>query len=164
MDQELPKFPLVGRKAELELVRAALAAADAGKGSTLIFVGPSGIGKSRLAAAAREQATERGWEPAEGRANPVERGVPYSLFADVLLPTFRRMTPETRAIVTRGASELAYLFPQLAGDAPPRGGEMNETPDFKGRLLWNSTEVMRRLAAQHPRLLVLEDLQWADAS
>ena len=165
MDQALSRSPLVGRKAELELVRAALDAADGGRGTTLIFEGVSGIGKSRLAATAREQAMERGWEPAEGRANPVERGVPYSLFADVLLPTFRRMTPETRAIVTRGASELAYLFPQLAEDSPtPRPSNLIESPDFKGRLLWHCTEVMRRLAAQRPRLLVLEDLQWADAS
>src|SRR5690606_8943404 len=36
--------------------------------------------------------------------------------------------------------------------------------EVKARLLWNFTQFVSRLAARKPVLLVLDDLQWLDAS
>jgi hypothetical protein len=109
MDNELPRLPLVGRKTELALIRAALDAAEAGRGTTLLFSGVSGIGKSD-SPPPRVDGQQTRWNPPRSR-QPVERGVPYSLFADVLLPTFRKMTPETRALITRGAERARLAVP-----------------------------------------------------
>src|SRR6266542_1332646 len=116
--------------------------------------------------AAADAAARRGWNVAVGRAYPVETGVPYALFADALIPVIRKLDPSTLSVLSRGGTaELAYLFPAL-GDGSSRG-RIDATADaaeFKARLLWNFTQFLGRLAAKQPLLIVLDNLQWADAS
>ena len=116
----------MGRTAELALLSRTIDAAAQGSGRSVFIVGEGGIGKTRLAAAAAERATRRGWTVAIGRAYPVETGVPYALFSDALLPLLRKLDPATLSILTRGGgAELGYLFPNLAtgADVPrPSGG------------------------------------------
>lgn len=158
--------PLVGRTAELALLSRTIDAAAQGSGRSVFIVGEGGIGKTRLAAAAAERASRRGWTVAIGRAYPVETGVPYALFSDALLPLLRKLDPATLSILTRGGgAELAYLFPSLATGADvqrPSGGA--DPSEIKARLLWNFTQFLGRLAAKQPLLVLLENLQWADAS
>ena len=160
----LNSMPLVGRAGEQATIAAALDEAGAGRGTTLILAGEGGIGKTRLAQAAVQQAERRGWSVAVGRAYPVESGVPYALFSDALLPLLRRLDQATLQVLTRGGSaELAYLFPALGGGterAVPRG----DPAEFKSRLLWNFAQFLSRVSAKQPLLVVLENLQWADAS
>src|SRR5215208_1915552 len=160
----LNALPLVGRAAELAAIGAALDEAGAGRGTTLIVAGEGGVGKTRLAQAAVQQAERRGWSVAVGRAYPVESGVPYALFSGALLPLLRRLDQATLQVLTRGgSSELAYLFPALGGGgerAMPRG----DPAEFKSRLLWNFAQFLSRVSAKQPLLVVLENLQWADAS
>jgi DNA-binding CsgD family transcriptional regulator len=159
-------LPLVGRAAELTMLGHALTATAANRGGTVILAGEGGIGKTRLAKAVAEQAERRGWQVALGRAYPVETGVPYALFSDALLPMLRKLDSSALTILTRGGSaELAYLFPALAptqdrGAAASRG----DPSEFKARLLWNFTQFLARLSAKQPLVLVLENLQWADAA
>src|SRR5690242_14427379 len=79
-------LPLVGRKAEITTLRDALASAKAGRGSTAIVHGDSGIGKTRLVNALADIATREGWNVSVGHAYPIETGVPYAPFGDALLP------------------------------------------------------------------------------
>lgn len=162
----LSKMPLVGRAAELDLFRHLLDTAGAGVSSTLFLAGDGGIGKTRLTAAAREEAERRGWGIVIGRAYPVETGIPYALFADALLPALRALEPETRTLLTRGVEdELASLFPTLAApEQRRRPANTDEPGDFKNRLLWNFTQFLKHYTARTPLLIILEDLQWADAS
>lgn len=157
-------LPLVGRSDELTTLGAALAAAEGGRGSTVFLVGEGGVGKTRLAKAISDSARARGWTVALGRAYPVETGVPYALFSDALLPLLRAMEPATLSLFTRGGgAELTALFPALAdrpSSAPPRG----DPAEVKARLLWNFGQFLSRYAARQPLLLVLENMQWADAS
>ncbi|CAA9298623.1 MAG: hypothetical protein AVDCRST_MAG68-170 [uncultured Gemmatimonadetes bacterium] len=130
-----------------------------GGGGMLVFAGESGIGKSRLLQAAEEEAEGRGWSVAAGRAYPVEAGIPYAPVADLLLPIVRALPPETLATLTRGEAELGWLIPELG-----RGDPSRSQPEMKTRLLWSLTEFLGRLAARRPLLLLIDDLQWADAS
>jgi DNA-binding CsgD family transcriptional regulator/tetratricopeptide (TPR) repeat protein len=158
------KLPFVGRTAELTELRGALDGVDSRSTSrsARLISGPSGIGKSRLAAAAADEAVRRGWLVASGRAFRVETGVPYALFADALLPFVRRMDEQELPLLTRGVGELTQIFPWL--------GASTDTPlakpaaDFRSRLHWHFTQFLRSLAAKQPLLLILEDLQWADTS
>ncbi|HEY7234994.1 MAG TPA: AAA family ATPase [Gemmatimonadaceae bacterium] len=162
-----PAIPLTGRGPELAMLSAALQSADAGRGATVIFAGESGIGKTRLATAAAEQATKRGFSVALGRAYPVETGVPYAVFSDALLPLLRALDPSMLSLLTRGGNaELVQLFPALAtGDRPLRSSAVRGDPsELRARLLWNFTQFLSRFAAKRPLLLVLENLQWADSS
>ena len=157
--------PLVGRDAELHTLLNALTDADAKRGSAVLVVGESGVGKTRLVTALAEQASQRGFDVAVGRGYPVETGVPYAVFSDALLPVLRRLDPSALTLLTRGGTEeLAQLFPALAaartGGASPRG----DPSEVKARLLWNFSQFLSRYTAKRPLLVVLENLQWADSA
>ncbi|MFL5583751.1 MAG: helix-turn-helix transcriptional regulator [Gemmatimonadaceae bacterium] len=158
--------PLVGRSAEVALLSKAMDDAAKGKGRSVFIVGEGGIGKTRLAAAVADRATRAGWSVAIGRAYPVETGVPYALFSDALLPLVRKLEPAALSILTRGtASELGYLFPNLAASGNRERASSGADPsEIKSRLLWNFGQFLGRLSAKQPMFIVLENLQWADAS
>ena len=128
--------------------------------------GEGGVGKTRILTAAVEKAEKDNWNVVVGRAYAVETGIPYALFSDALLPLLRKLEPGALSVLTRGGmSELAYLFPALAlpGDRE-RASASVDPSDLKARLLWNFTQFLGRLAARQPLCIVLENLQWADAS
>ncbi|MEO8576345.1 MAG: AAA family ATPase [Gemmatimonadales bacterium] len=159
-------LPLVGRVEELSLIASILKDAKKGNGRTLIVSGEGGVGKTRILTAAAEKAAADGWNVVTGRAYAVETGIPYALFSDALLPLLRKIEPATLSVLTRGGtSELSYLFPALAlpGDRE-RASASSDASDLKARLLWNFTQFLGRLASRQPLCIVLENLQWADAS
>src|SRR3954471_12800368 len=157
--------PLVGRAAELALLTKTTEEAAKGSGRSVFIVGEGGIGKTRLAAAAAERAAKRGWSIAIGRAYPVETGVPYALFSDALLPLVQKMDPNALSILTRGASaDFGSLFPSLGRVTDRDRGSGADPSEIKARLLWSFTQFLGRLSAKQPLLIVLENLQWADAS
>lgn len=158
--------PLVGRSAELALLSRTIDEAARGAGRSVFIVGEGGIGKTRLATAAADRAARQGWTIAVGRAYPVESGVPYALFSDALMPLLRKLDPAALSVLTRGGGgELAYLFPALAaGSERQRPSGDADPSEIKARLLWSFTQFLGRLAAKQPLLILLENLQWADAS
>jgi DNA-binding CsgD family transcriptional regulator/tetratricopeptide (TPR) repeat protein len=162
-----PSFPpLIGRSQELARLESALAAAEGGRSLTLFLAGEGGVGKTRLARAAAVAAERRGFAVAEGRAYSVESGVPYAVFADALGPLLRRLDQSALAVVTRGAAgELAHIFPGLL--APVRGDRAEggeSAAEAKARLYWTFLQLLGRLSTRQPLLLVLDNLQWADAA
>ena len=166
---EMPSPPLIGRTEELTRFTTMLAEVAGGTGTTSILFGEGGVGKTRLVAAIAERASKRGFTVAVGRAYPVETGVPYALFADGLLPILAQTDPAQLAVLTRGASaELAALLPGLAsatdGEARHNARAGGDPAEIKARLLWNFSQFLTRVTARQPLLLVLENLQWADAS
>ena len=158
--------PLVGRSAELALLSRTIDEAASGTGRSVFIIGEGGIGKTRLAAAVAERAAKRGWSVAIGRAYPVETGVPYAVFSDALLPIVRKLEPATLSVLTRGgAADLGYLFPNLGAPGDRERALSGADPsEIKARLLWNFTQFLGRLSTKQPLLIVLENLQWADAS
>src|SRR6185436_9087179 len=109
------EIPLVGRSAELALLSRTMDEAAKGAGSSVFITGEGGIGKTRLAMAAAERATKKGWSVAVGRAYPVETGVPYALFSDAFLPLVSKLEPASMALLTRGgASDFGNVFPYLS--------------------------------------------------
>lgn len=159
----LGQLPLVGRIAELDVVRSALSAAYDGLGTTLLLRGEAGVGKTRLARYAGDEARRRGFAVAAGRAYPVEAGVPYALFSDALLPLLRAMDPAAVTTLTRAAPELAQIFPALEPER--RLPTARDDPaELRQRMLWSFAQFLKNFAAHQPLLIVLEDLQWADAS
>lgn len=158
--------PFVGRKDELARIDSLLATSAAGAGTTLIVSGEGGVGKTRLLTAAAESAQGKGWQVVVGRAYAVETGIPYALFADAFVPLFRNMEAGKLTLLTRGGvAELAYLFPALgaAGDRD-RVAANTDASELKARLQWNFAQLLGKLAAKQPLCIILENLQWADAS
>jgi len=158
--------PLIGRSADLALLCRSLDEAEKGAGRTVFIVGEGGIGKTRLAAAVTERARKKGWMVVSGRAYPVETGVPYAVFSDALVPALRAMDESHLAVLTRGgAAELAQMFPNLSPTADRARQSTGADPaEIKARLLWNFSQFLGRLSSKQPLFILLENLQWADAS
>jgi DNA-binding CsgD family transcriptional regulator len=158
-------FPLIGRDAELSELASLLSDAEAAHGRVLVLCGASGVGKSRLLRTCADHAHGRGWRVAHGRAYQVEVGVPYAIFSDALLPLLHGFSPEALATLSRGGeAELAYLFPGLRDTVAAEVRASGDPTELKTRLLWNFAQFLARLSAREPLLLILDDLQWADAS
>ena len=164
--RSLPPLPLVGRDGDLAALGEALERAAEGRGGTVFLVGEGGVGKTRLAAALAERASGDGWRVLTGRGYPVETGVPYALFADAFLPVLQSLDAATLQLMTRGGvAELAALFPALdVAGAAGRSASRGDPADVKARLFWTFASFVTRFAARAPLLVVVENLQWADAS
>ncbi|HUR92343.1 MAG TPA: AAA family ATPase, partial [Gemmatimonadaceae bacterium] len=159
-------MPMIGRAADLSALTGILSKAVAGCGNTLFLSGEGGVGKTRLVEAVADKAAKLGFTIAVGRAYPVETGVPYAVFADALLPVLRALDPSQLTILSRGgAAELHHLFPTLGAEGDRARANAGADPaELKARLLWNFSQFLSRFAGRQPLLLVLENLQWADAS
>jgi DNA-binding SARP family transcriptional activator len=146
--------PVVGREAELARMRARLRAAMRGEGQVLLVTGEAGIGKSRLLGELAAMAAPHGARTLVGHAYETEQILPFRPWVDAL-----RASPALAGLRDAPArSELARLFPELAGDAAPpaitRGDHL--------RLFESLDAMLGQLALGQPVVLVLEDLHWAD--
>src|SRR5207237_1228352 len=64
-----------------------------------------------------------------------------------------------------GNADLVQLFPALAAEGErERTAPRGDPAEIKSRLHWTLAQLVTKLAAKQPMLLVLENLQWADAS
>jgi predicted ATPase len=150
--------PLVGRGDELNELSAALTEADAGRGRTMLVVGESGVGKTRLVNALADRAAARGFTIAIGRAYPVETGIPYAVFSDAMVPLVRAIEPSVLTLLSRGGTaDLVQLFPALDTAARPSTNTRGDPAELKARLLWNFAQFLTRFAAKRPLLVVLEN-------
>lgn len=163
------RLPIVGRASELAIIAQMRDDAAQGHGTTLFLSGDGGVGKTRVVTEAATAAGGSGWQVAIGRAYPLEVGTPYASFADALQPVLAGIDPGARERLTRGDSTpLAVLAPSLlttlgvSTQAMRLNAESAE--ELKVRRHASIAQLLARLTERKPLLLVLENLQWADAS
>jgi predicted ATPase len=136
--------PLAGRGAELDDLDAVLSDVADGVGATVVIEGEAGVGKSALVGSLREGAALLGVDLRVARARHADCR-PFGLLVDALVAP-----DEARGPVE---SELCALVDQLVED-PSRPRE---------RAVELATAVIRRYGGARPWVLVLEDVQEADA-
>ena len=166
MPDILPSRPLVGRTHELDVLGNALASARAGSGAAIFLKGDTGTGKSRLASAVVEEATQFGFETVTGQAYRMDTGVPYGLWSNAFFPMLREMDDTTLSVLTRGGEEeLSIVVPGLREGGTQDPGFASAGPgELRTRIHWNFTELVRGLSKRKPLLVVLDDLHWSDPS
>ncbi len=145
---------VIGRDAELDVLRAALSAAARGAGGLVFVTGEAGIGKSRLAREVDGDARVQGVPVIAGRAVPGGSSTPYRPLTEALLQALRdRDVPDE--------PDLAPWLPALGAIVPHLGGEAHgdATPTVRGEAL---LRLLRQLARPGALVVVLEDLHWAD--
>jgi DNA-binding CsgD family transcriptional regulator len=147
---------LVGRDEEARRLRAALAAAEAGRGGTVLLAGEAGIGKSRLVRETARAAGERGLTILAGRAVAGGVPVPYRPFAEALTSAGRAGRLPVSEELARFRPVLGRLIPEWRPTQPAPG---EESPVFLGEAV---LRLLRALAPDTGCVLVLEDLHWAD--
>ncbi|WP_424937187.1 MULTISPECIES: helix-turn-helix transcriptional regulator [Bacteria] len=153
-----PTVEMIGRDAELDVLRTALDRASAGQSGALLVAGEAGIGKSRLlrefGARVGDAATVLvGWCLDYG-STPA----PYGPLPAILRGVLAELGDEAETAAGPGREALRLLLPER-GDGPVDRSAVG--PEGLGEVIANLLEAA---AERRPLVIVVEDLHWADAA
>jgi serine/threonine protein kinase len=163
----------IGRAREFAALRSAYAATVAGRAVTVYLHGESGVGKSALVKKFCDELSLEHDRNVILRGRCYEReSVPYKA-VDGVIDALSRFLPRVRkgdaeAIVPLRASLLTQVFPVLRrveafAHAPRASYEALDPQQLRGRLFGSVRELFERLADRYHVIVVIDDLQWADA-
>ena len=160
-----PAVGIVGRETELGLVAESARRVTEGEGREVLLVaGEAGLGKTTLVAEGARAAFTAGACVLAGHCEE-NLATPYQLFAKTIGHYVSHCAEDRlRAHVETHGSELARLVPAMATripDLPPPRATDSDTERY---LLFAAVVGLLSQASEHqPIVLVLDDLQWADA-
>jgi DNA-binding CsgD family transcriptional regulator len=148
--------PLLERDAELRVLEATVAEAQASAGRLVVLEGPAGVGKTRLLAGARAIAERRGCQVLSARAGEFEQDFSFGVVRQLFEPALHLATAEERERALAGAAALAAA---LFDDVPGRGEPDRDRlfPMLHG-LLWLTVN----LSSAAPLAILVDDVHWAD--
>jgi len=174
---------LVGRRQEVDLLRQAIGEVILGQGGIVNLVGEAGMGKSRLVAEVTAPGATSEFPAAlilEGRSLSMGQGLSFHPFVDLLRDwaNIAEDDPEDEARIKLEAAirELApddvdELMPFIATLMGIRlsGAHAERIEGIEGEglekvIVKSMRDLLLRLAATRPLVLVFEDLHWADMS
>jgi DNA-binding CsgD family transcriptional regulator/tetratricopeptide (TPR) repeat protein len=160
----------VGRAEELARLTAAGRRAAAGAPTAVLVGGEAGVGKTRLIAEVVAANRAAGATVLIGGCVELGgEGVPFAPLIEALRAFLRELDePELGRIVPGPArAELARLLPELGPSAAGAPAALAGTPgpaSDQARLFELLLGLLERLGEEHPTVLVVEDLHWADRS
>ncbi|MEO8329242.1 MAG: ATP-binding protein, partial [Candidatus Nanopelagicales bacterium] len=181
MPPEMPsRRPLVGRADELarisELVGLVPRTVGGGSDTALpapagavLVGGDAGVGKTRLLAELRDQATEAGWRVIVGHCLDFgDSALPYLPFSEV----FGRLAIEAPGLATSlldTAPAISRLMPQRrmmsgAGEDTDPADQTDLERIDRSELFEAVQAALERVAQSAPLLIIIEDAHWADQS
>src|SRR5438067_4236296 len=155
---------VIGRTAELTALHLLLERAKSGTGQVVLLSGEAGIGKSRLAAEAKTDATAQGFLLLQSQCFPTDRSCPCAPLLELLRSHFATSSPE------QVATEMGSLAPALSPLLPdllPRPSDLPPLPPLapeheKRRLFAALAQLFLGQATKQAMLLIVEDLHWSD--
>jgi DNA-binding SARP family transcriptional activator/tetratricopeptide (TPR) repeat protein len=164
--QPRPLMPFVGRAAEVgQLAELPDRARTDGRQIALVG-GEPGSGKTRLAREFAERVTSSGVSVLYGACDPAVR-TPYQPLVEALEPALAGLDDDEPG-AGRYPASLTRLLPGLrsgGGDPTAAIADQTKDPDAERHELHTAlTALLARLARDAPVVLVLDDVQWADAS
>lgn len=149
----LDELPFVGRDRELESIEAALRSAR-----VAVVAGRSGAGKTRLLA---EIQLRSGLPVVAVRAFPGARTQPWGLARALLTEVLRLDARAVRAVPNWALDPLSDVLPDIGDHGPIRSPVV---ADSRRALLLEGAIRLVGAATSAGALLVIDDLQWVDAS
>jgi len=156
-DLPTTETPLVGRQDALERLRAGLEDAERGRGHVATVVGEAGIGKTRLISALAAEALSRNCRVLIGRCHESDSILPFGPWVDACRTGAVSSDEDILATVHPARrAELTRLFPEADMAGLPAASD-SALPLFE-----SVTELIERVSARQPLVLVLEDVHWAD--
>jgi DNA-binding CsgD family transcriptional regulator len=151
--------PLLEREEQLALIERLLREAQEGHGILVLFEGPAGIGKSRLLAAACENAETQDVQVLRARGGELEQEFSYGVVRQLFETRLAAATEDERTRLFAGpARRSAALFEVGEGGEVLARGE-NASHAMLHGLFW----LTANLAEVRPALLAVDDLHWCDS-
>src|SRR4051812_23550128 len=155
-----PATHFVGRRPQLSHLDAALDELEGRRAKAIEIVGAAGIGKTRLLAEHAARADGRGHIVVSGAGADLQRDLPFWVFVDALDEYVAGVEPRRLANLDEDVRvELAQVFPSLSDLR--RGGSPGALHE-RYRTNRAVRELLERLAATKPLVLILDDFHWAD--
>ncbi|HEV3496694.1 MAG TPA: BTAD domain-containing putative transcriptional regulator, partial [Actinomycetes bacterium] len=156
--------PLVGRDAEIQVLRHVVAEAHAGRGGLVLVSGEPGIGKTRLVEEVVAEATDVGIAVAWGRCHD-EEGTP-SCWPWVQVIRGLLHSQDRAALqgaLGSGAGEIAQIVPEVKELATSLEPPAVLDPAAARFQLYDAVNrFLGGLAGHRPLVIVLDDIHWAD--
>ena len=165
----IPRQTFVGRETELFVLRDALAECDTGVPVNLLIEAESGMGKSALVEHFVAGLDRRDVVVLRGRCYERE-SVPYKGVDGVIdsISRFMARLPDkdAAALLPFHIGLLAEVFPVLRGvrvivEQPPVA-HVPDPQEERRRVFAAVRELLARIGARHPLVVVIDDLHWAD--
>jgi tetratricopeptide (TPR) repeat protein len=154
---------LVGREQELAFLDGMLAEGIGGMAKIVLVTGEPGIGKTHILAEFVARSEQRGCLALEGSAAEYEQELPFGVVTDALDAYVASIGREVvDRLAADGLEALADVFPSLHGLRSGAGPSPGAAERF--RSYYAVRELLERLAAKQPLVLVLDDLHWADGA
>ncbi|MGZ5418488.1 MAG: helix-turn-helix transcriptional regulator [Nocardioides sp.] len=150
--------PLVGRAEEAALLDSALAGLTRGEWRAVELVGEPGIGKTRLLGELATRASDRQQLVLSGFASELERDQPFWVFVNALDDYLRSLDPRLLDLLDGDTrADLATVFPSLSHFAQDSALQHERYRAHRA-----VRELLERLTAAGPLVLILDDVHWAD--
>ncbi len=166
---------LYGRDREVDRLLESFSRASRGRAELMLVAGAPGIGKSMLVNEVQVPMVERRGHVIGGKFDQLQRSQPYSAIAAAFGELLRQVLsePESRVESWRERIQAALdksgrVLVEILPDLERLVGPQPDLPVVGGREARNRLGlVFRRFAAtlaspEHPMVLFLDDLQWAD--
>jgi DNA-binding CsgD family transcriptional regulator/tetratricopeptide (TPR) repeat protein len=160
-----PSFPFVGRARELETLRALLPRGEEDETRVAVVSGEEGAGKSRIVRELAHEAASSDVLVLYGACDAVVRA-PYEPVVSALEQLVRVTEPDVlRADLGTTGGELTRLIPDLGARVGGLPDPTSADPDSERHQLFTAVaELLARVSARHPLLVIVEDIHWADPS
>ena len=158
-----PVYPFVGRETERRQLVDAMESVLAGAGGVVLVEGEPGVGKTRLAAEAAEDAQWRGFEVSWGtsKSGTIRAFAPIAEVLESLAPLrLEKLRQQVEPVWLNESMRITRRLkdgPEDEASAAPL--PMSEESTRMREALVNTVVALGRIA---PHLLVVDDVQWAD--
>lgn len=155
---------IIGRDDELGAIQTVLEGVRAGGVECVVIAGNAGVGKTRLVAEVARKASAAGFDLLLGRCVEQDSAFPFAAVVDALRAFFAGRGPEeVRQALAGVGAEVVKLVPELGLLLPGLTPTPPLDPEAERRRLFEALlRVLTPPACRKPRLLLFEDLHWAD--
>jgi hypothetical protein len=161
----LASAPLIGRDAELAAIREVIARTARGAGGVLLIEAPPGAGKSRLLREGALEAQLAGLRVARAAGAQWDRG-PYGLLRAIVRELLASAPDDTIATARPGGTVIPRVLPELREGLAAVGiasvDPDSEPAEQRAQTQHALVRWMLELAALHPLMMIVDDLERAD--
>ncbi len=168
---------LYGREKEIETLLSAFESISSGKTTMLVLTGYSGVGKSSLVAEIYKPITEKRGYFISGKFDQYNRNIPYHAFLNIFQDLTKQLLGETQIQLDSWRNKIQSALgdnAQVIVDAIPDLeliiGKQQSVPELTINESQNRFNlVFERFIKlftrpEHPLVIFLDDLQWADGA